>query len=174
MDELKSLFGEGSLTYDEFEQKLAGDTNIKLANLKTGAYVDKSKLDKANSSLGEFQTKYNELVEKTKNYDAEKAELETFRTEKAEREYLGKVTGAKVDSKFAKFVLNEVKSSMADGDKFEDKLAQYVKDNPQYLTTRQGVFKFGTSTPNMEQGSAPNPTVNQTMNEIIRNRNRGE
>lgn len=171
MEELKSLFGEGSLTYDEFETKLS-EGGFKLANLKTGSYVDKAKLDKANSSLSELQSKYNDLIESTKNYEAEKKELEDFRAEKANKDFLDKITGAKVDSKFAKFVLSEIKSSMGENDKFEDVLAKYVKENPQYLTTRQGVFKFGKTSPDLEGGSSPedSKTANQTMNDIIRNR----
>ena len=171
MDELKSLFGEGSLSYDEFSSKLA-ENDIKLANLKTGTYVDKAKLDKANTNYNDLKTKYDSLVESTKNYEADKKELETFRTEKVNRENLDKVIGAKVDSKYAKFVLSEVKSNMGENDKFEDSLAKYVKENPQYLTTRQGVFKFGTSSPDLEKGNAPTnqKTTNQTMNEIIRSR----
>lgn len=170
MDELKSLFGEGALTYEEFESKLA-ENNIKLANLKSGMYVDKSKLDKANTSYNELQAKYNELVENTKTYDADKKELEAFRTEKANRDYIDKIVGAKVDNKYAKFVLSEIKSSMGENDKFDDVLSKYVKDNPQYLTTRQGVFKFGSSSPDLENGKGTETkTINQTMNEIIRNR----
>ena len=171
MEELKTLFGEGSLTYDEFSAKLS-EGNIKLANLKSGSYVDKAKLDKANSSYSELQNKYNELFESTKNYEADKKELETFRAEKVNREYFDKITGANVDNKYAKFVLSEIKSNMNENDKFEDALAKYVKENPQYLTTKQGVFKFGTTTPNLEGGNAPedNKTINQTMNDIIRNR----
>lgn len=171
MEELKTLFGEGSLTYDEFATKLS-DGNIKLANLSNSAYVEKVKFDKVNNKYRELETKYNELETNMGNYEADKKELEAFRAEKVNREYFDKITGANVDNRYAKFVLSEVKSSMQDNDKFEDVLTKYVKENPQYLTTRQGVFKFGSSTPNLEGGSSPedNKTINQTMNEIIRNR----
>lgn len=170
MEELKALFGEGSLTYDEFATKL-NEGNIKLANLKTGSYVDKSKLDKVNSSLSELQSKYDSLVESTKNYEVEKKELENFRTEKANKDFIDKITGAKVDDKYAKFVLSEIKASMGENDKFEDVLAKYVKENPQYLTNGKGMFKFGTL-PNLETGKSleDKKTINQTMNDIIRNR----
>ena len=171
MEELKSLFGEGSLTYDEFESKINENGNIKLANLKSGAYVDKAKFEKANSNYSELEAKYNTLFESTKNYETERQELETYRQEKVTRDELDKITNAKVDSKYAKFVLSEIKSTIKEGEKFDDVLANYVKANPQYLAVRQGVFKFGTSTPNMENnGSGANLTVNQTMNDLIRNR----
>lgn len=171
MEELKSLFGENALTYDEFEAKVNADSNIKLANLKTGMYVDKSKLDKSTSSFNELEAKYNKLVEDTKTYEADKAELEAYKTEKANNELLSQISNAKVDSKYSKFVLSEVKSAMKDNEKFEDVLTKYVKDNPQYLTIRQGIFKTGASTPNLEQGNPNNEkTENQTMNELIRNR----
>lgn len=170
MEELKTLFGEGSLSYDEFASKL-GENNIKLANLKSGSYVDKAKLDKVNTSYSELETKYNALVESTKNYEAEKKELETFRTEKANKELIDKITNAKIDNKYAKFVLSEINSMVDDNNKFDDVLAKYVKDNPQYLVTRQGVLRFGTL-PDLEKGNSPvdNKSTNQTMNDIIRNR----
>lgn len=169
MEELKVLFGENALTYDEFEAKVNSAGNIKLANLKSGLYVDKAKLEKATTSYTELETKYNKLVEDTKTYEADKKELETFKAEKANNELLSKVAGAKVDTKFQKFVLSEVKSSMKDDDKFEDVLSEYVKNNPQYLEVRQGVFKFGASTPNLEQGSSmTEKSINQQMNDIIR------
>lgn len=171
MDELKSLFGDGSLSYDEFASKLA-ESDIKLANLKSGTYVDKAKLDKANTSYNDLKTKYDSLVESTKTYEHDKKELETLRAEKSTNESINKIIDAKVDKKYAKFVLSEIKSTLGENDKFEDALTKYVKENPQYLTTRQGVFKFGTSSPDLEKGNAPanQKTTNQTMNDIIRSR----
>ena len=63
MEELKSFFGEGSLTYEEFSQKLgeAKDT-IKLVNLKTGNYVDKSKNDNFRHTKGCFFMGYKDLM----------------------------------------------------------------------------------------------------------------
>ena len=103
--------------------------------------------------------------------EAEKKELETFRTEKANKELIDKITNAKIDNKYAKFVLSEINSMVDDNNKFDDVLAKYVKDNPQYLVTRQGVLRFGTL-PDLEKGNSPvdNKSTNQTMNDIIRNR----
>jgi predicted nuclease with TOPRIM domain len=68
MEELKSLFGEGSLSYEEFSQKLGEAKDIKLANLKSGNYVDKAKYEKLETSVNEWQTKYSALEESTKGY----------------------------------------------------------------------------------------------------------
>ena len=38
MEEIKALFGEGSLSYEEFSQKLGEAKDIKLANLKNILY----------------------------------------------------------------------------------------------------------------------------------------
>ena len=57
MEELKSLFGDGSLSYEEFEQKLGETKEIKLANLESGNYVDKDKYTK-------LEKKYNDYAER--------------------------------------------------------------------------------------------------------------
>ena len=170
MEELKSLFGEEALNYEQFMAKV-GEGNIKLANINAGGYVDKSKLDKQINSNKDLQAKYDELLKNTENYEAITKELNELKQEKLTAGLMGQIRDAKVDDKFAKFVLGEVKGSMGEGDKFEDALAKFVKENPQYLTTRQGVFKFGSSSPDLENGSkAPAETTNQLMNAIFRKR----
>lgn len=167
MEELKTLFGEGSLTYDEFTAKCQ-EQNIKLANLGSGLYVDKAKLDRTNNSLNELKEQYKALADNTKTYEADMKELLAFREEKANQGFMDKITGAKIDNKYAKFVLSEVKSQVNEENKFDDVLAKYVKENPQFLTTRTGVFTKGTSTPDLESGSEPSKSENQQMNEIFR------
>lgn len=170
MEDLKSLFGEETLSYEQFTEKVS-NANIKLANINAGGYVEKAKLDKQITSNKELQAKYDELVKNTENYEAITQELNSLREEKTNNELAKQIHNANVDDKFAKFVLSEVRSIMKEGDKFEDVLSKYVKDNPQYLTQRQGAFRFfGSSTPNLEQGNQANTkSENETMNDIFRN-----
>ena len=104
MEELKSLFGDVALTYEEFESKLNGASGIKLANLKSGNYVDRAKFEKANQNYTELESKYNQLVEDTKDYENNLKELETLRNEKANSDLIAKIKDAQVDDVFAKFV----------------------------------------------------------------------
>lgn len=175
MEELKSLFGDVALTYAEFESKLNEASGIKLANLKSGNYVDKAKFEKTNQNYAELESRYNQLVESTKDYENNLKELETLRNEKANSDLLTKVKDAQVDDVFAKFVLSEVKSKIKENEKFEDVLNVYVKDNPQYLKSKTGIFKNGTSSPNLENGNAEHiKSNNQFMNDLIRNKSKGE
>ena len=45
MDKLKELFGTEALTWEQLEEKLKDNKDVKLANLSAGSYVDKSKYD---------------------------------------------------------------------------------------------------------------------------------
>lgn len=45
MDKLKALFGTEALTFEQLEEKLKNNKEVKLANLAAGSYVDKRKYD---------------------------------------------------------------------------------------------------------------------------------
>lgn len=51
MEKLKALFGTEALTFEQFEEKLKDNKEIKLANLASGEYVDKKKFDDKVSEL---------------------------------------------------------------------------------------------------------------------------
>lgn len=145
---------------------------VEAINVANGLDVEKykSQYNELAGQLREVENKYNELVEATKDFETTKAELEQFKAEKENNDLLQKITDAKIDERFSKFVLNEIKSGLKDGDKFEDNLANYVKENPQFLTARQGAFKF-SSTPDLEQGKVDEEkTSNQIMNDLFRSK----
>ncbi len=45
MEKLKALFGTDALTFEQLEEKLKDNKEVKLANLASGSYVDKRKFD---------------------------------------------------------------------------------------------------------------------------------
>ncbi len=53
MDKLKALFGTEALTFEQLEEKLKDNKDVKLANLVAGGYVDKGKYD---TKVGELNT----------------------------------------------------------------------------------------------------------------------
>jgi hypothetical protein len=53
MDKLKALFGTEALTWEQLEEKLKDNKEVKLANLSAGGYVDKRKYD---DSVTELET----------------------------------------------------------------------------------------------------------------------
>lgn len=84
--------------------------------------------------------KYKEWQEsqktETEKMQSIKEENEALKRQISELENIKVVANAGVDSKFEKFVFSEV--SQMEGD-FEDNLKSYLKDNPQYLQTKETV-----------------------------------
>ncbi|MBO7221810.1 MAG: hypothetical protein J6V37_02055 [Clostridia bacterium] len=63
----------------------------------------------------------------------------------------------------------EVKSLITDKKDFKTCLAEYLKENPQFVVNVQArnVFQRGSQN-NMTQGSSSAKTTNQKMNELLR------
>lgn len=59
MDKLKALFGTEALTWEQLEEKLKDNKDVKLANLAAGSHISKGKYD-------ELETKYNTANETIK------------------------------------------------------------------------------------------------------------
>ena len=173
MEELKSLFGESSLSYEEFSQKLGEAKDIKLANLKSGNYVDKAKYDKLETSIAEWQTKYSALEESTKGYEDLQTAYDTLKTEhdalitkQEETNKMSLISGANVNPKFAKFVYAEVQSMTDDKKDFQTALDEYLKDNKEFLNTTKGTYV------DLEKGTNQK-TPNERMNDFIRGKRNG-
>lgn len=167
MDELQELFGEESLSYADFTAKL-NEHGIKLANIKAGGYVDKGKYDKLAGEYAKYKQETD--VSKYADYDTIKEELEKLKAEKEEAEYVAKVAEAKVDAKFQKFVVAEVKSLVSDKKDFKTCLDEYLKENPQFVENvqRRGVIRSGSQVSLDEGSGAGAKNINQKMNDFIR------
>ena len=166
MEELRELFGEESLDFATFEQKLS-EIGIKLANIKAGGYVDKNKHEKLVADFNKY--KADNDVSKFADYDDIKAENERLKAEKIEAQYAQDISSANVDAKFQKFVMAEVKGLVTDKKDFKACLADYLKENPQFVVNAQtrNVFQRG-SQGDMTQGGSTAKTTNQKMNELFR------
>ena len=167
MDELQEIFGDGALSYADFSAKL-NEHGIKLANIKAGGYVDKGKYDKLAGEYAKYKQEND--VSKYADYDTIKTELEQLKAEKADAELAKEVAEANVDAKFQRFVTSEVKALVTEKKDFKACLAEYLKENPQFIvnTQRQGVFQKG-SQPNFDDGDKGGaPSTNKKMNEILR------
>lgn len=167
MDELQELFGEESLSYADFMAKL-NEKGIKLANIKAGGYVDKGKYDKLAGEYAKYKQEND--VSKYADYDTLKAELEKLKAEKEEAEFVAKVAEAKVDAKFQKFVVAEVKQLVSDKKDFKTCLDEYLKENPQFVENvqRRGVIRSGSQVSLDEGSGAGAKNINQKMNDYIR------
>lgn len=167
MDELQELFGDEALNYADFSAKLS-EKGIKLANIKAGGYVDKGKYDKLAGEYAKYKQEND--VSKYADYDTLKEELEKLKAEKEEAEYVAKVAEAKVDAKFQKFVVAEVKPLVSDKKDFKTCLDEYLKENPQFVENvqRRGVIRSGSQVSLDEGSGAGAKNINQKMNDFIR------
>lgn len=166
MEELKAIFGEESLDYATFEQRIA-DNGIELGNLAGKKYVATEKYSKLQREFDKYKSEND--VSKYADYEDVKAERDALRAEKADNELAAQVTAAGVDAKFRKFVLAEVKGLVTDTKDFAACLADYLKENAQFIEQpkpQTSFFRGGTSV-NVD-GDISKKSTNQKMNEFIK------
>lgn len=166
MDELKALFGDESLDYTTFEQKLT-ESGMKLVNLKSGGYIDKAKYDKLAGDFTKYKTDND--VSKYADYDSIKAEVEQLRAEKIEAGYIAETAASGVDEKFREFVVSKVKGNVTKDKDFKSCLADYLKENQQFVVQQQPPKYFsGTTSLDISAGNPSTPTVGQKLNKKFR------
>lgn len=174
MEELKALFGDQAISYEEFEKKLAdsGDT-IRLANLKTGMYVNKGKLDKQIKRFEKYKAKNESKEEAEQDMDAQYASLKaeydsmskkyaTLLKKQDMAEKMDLISKANVDKKFAEFVYSKVDPQVSRSKDFQTALGEFLKDNSQYLSASKGTFV------DLQNGNSGTKSPNQRMNDFIR------
>ena len=168
-DGLKQFFGEDGTTAITYEELTRGITEkgIKLADLSLGGYVAKDKYDEQTRKFNDYKAKND--TSKYADYDTIKAELETLRTEKADREYIDKLSAKKVKAEFRKFVLAEIKSAGDSATDFDKAMEKYLKDNPQYVEAEEKKTPFfKSSSAPLDNGSGGAKNENQKMNDFLR------
>lgn len=69
MDKLKALFGDGALTFEQLDEKLKDNKEVKLANLASGGFVDKKKHEDTVAKLTAAQTTIDGLKETVAKFD---------------------------------------------------------------------------------------------------------
>lgn len=169
MDELKELFGEESLDYATFEQKVK-EKGWDLKDFSGGKYVSKDKYTRLQSDFDKFKTEND--VTKYSDYEAIKTELEQLRQEKTDAELAAQVAAAHVGEKFRKFVTAEVKAIATDKKPFAECLSEYLKENQQFVEQAQkpqSFFSRGNSSLDVSGvGTGAKKTTEQTMDDFIR------
>ena len=168
---LKQFFGEDgntAITYEQLSQGIASK-GIKLADLSLGGYVSKDKFDEQTRKFNDYKEKND--VSKYADYDTMKAELETLKTEKADRELMEKLSGKKVKPEFQKFVLSEIKGKVTEQLPFDKAMDEYLNANKQYIAveeTRKPTFFKNSSVP-LENGAGEKKSTSEKMNSMFRN-----
>lgn len=168
MEELKELFGEGSLSYEQFAEKVDG-AKMKLVNLESGNYVAKKKYTDAQTSADEYKTKYDELFAKVGDYDKIKADFEEMNTKYGElqakqdlADKMSLIAKANVQPQFAKFVYSEVKDLTNEEKDFQTALSEYLKKNAQFINGGKGTYV------NLQDGVGTQKSANAIFNEQLR------
>lgn len=169
MEELKTLFGDNSLSYGEFEQKLAeaGET-IKLANLKSGNYVDKAKYEKLEKNYSDYKSKFNEdsansFADLQKQYDEVNEKYADLLKKQDLADKMNLISKSKVDTKFAEFVYSKVIGLTDDKKDFQTALTEYLKDNEQFLVSAKN-----STFVDLQNGGTEKKSANEKMNDFIR------
>lgn len=183
-EDLKELFGENSLSYDDFS-KAVEEKGMKLANLSAGGYVAKSKYDndvKKAKSL-DWKKKYEDLEKSIEGDDGINAKLKNITTErddyKSKYEELNsrysildattKVVNTGIKPEFAKFVASEVLGQVSEDIDFDTALKSYKAKNPQFGTETTVVRKKVGSSLSLDGKEGTNQEeTNKTMNDLIR------
>lgn len=182
MEELQELFGENTLSYEDFT-KAVEEKGMKLANLSAGGYVAKSKYDDDVKKAKEldYKKKFEDLQESIEGNDGVNAKLKNITTERDDykskyealnKKYLmldatNKVASAGIKPEFAKFVANEVLGLVTDTIDFDTALKSYKAKNPQFNTETTVVKKSSS----IDLGGKAQGSENQTnsiMNDLIR------
>ena len=98
MEKLKALFGTDALTFEQLEEKLKDNKEVKLANLASGNYVDKKKFDDKVNELGTANQTITDLQNAAKKFDG--VDIDKLKTDFAnlETKYNTDIEAAKVDS----------------------------------------------------------------------------
>lgn len=182
MDELQELFGENTLSYEDFTKALE-EKGMKLANLSSGAYVAKTKYDddvKKAKGL-DYKKKFEDLQASIEGDDGVNAKLQNITTERDDYkskyeelnknysvlEATNKVASVGIKPEFAKFVANEVLGMTSDTIDFDTALKSYKAKNPQY-NTETTVVKKSSSVDFTGKSQSNENQTNSIMNDLIR------
>lgn len=181
-NELKELFGDKALSYDDFTKAIEGK-GMKLANLSAGGYVAKSKYDEdlKKAKALDYKKKFEDLQTSIEGDDGVNAKLKNLTTErddyKSKYETLNKdysiliakdkVTNAGIKPEFAKFVANEVLGMTSDTIDFDTALKSYKAKNPQF-NVETTVVRKNSSVDLGGKDQTNQSETNQIMNDLIR------
>lgn len=159
---LKDLMGESykeDLTVSDIETFF--NENAKIVNLSTGKYVDKGKLDEANS-------KYKTLAENTKDYEELKNKYNEL-NEKVNKDNQMNIVKKYAKNEFVDYVYFQMKQKNVEPQNLEESVKKYCEENKQYsniVEENQPVNRIFSSI-NLS-GEQPKQTGNDAINQQIR------
>lgn len=98
MEKLKALFGTEALTWEQLEEKLKDNKDVKIANLAAGGYVDKRKYDDTVAELGTANNTIKGLRDTVAKFDG--VDIEKLKKDASdwESKYNTDIAAVKLDS----------------------------------------------------------------------------
>ena len=98
MEKLKALFGSEALTWEQLEEKLKDNKDVKLANLAAGSHIDKRKHDNVVSELNAANETIKGLRETVAKFDG--VDIEKLKKDASdwETKYNTDIAAVKLDS----------------------------------------------------------------------------
>jgi hypothetical protein len=98
MEKLKALFGSEALTWEQLEEKLKDNKEVKLANLAAGSHIDKRKHDNVVSELNAANETIKGLRETVAKFDG--VDIEKLKKDASdwESKYSTDIAAVKLDS----------------------------------------------------------------------------
>ena len=98
MEKIKALFGTEALTWEQLEEKLKDNKDVKIANLAAGSYVDKRKHDDTIAELGKANETIKGLKEAVAKFDGVDVEKLKKDASDWENKYNTDIAAVKLDS----------------------------------------------------------------------------
>ena len=153
MEFLKEVFGSEALTYDQLAEKLKDNDKIKLANLASGEYVSKYRLDDAEKLLAAERAKLEgyDPEWKTKVENSEKLADEKLSAFKLEQAVDGALKNAKVrDNTAVKALLTMDNVKLNDNGELEglsEQLETLKKDKSFLFEPNTKLINYSSATP---------------------------
>lgn len=98
MDFLKNIFGAEALTFEQFSEKLKDNKDVKLANLASGQYVDKGKLDAKITELNTANQTIKDLQDAVKKFDGVDVEELKTSLSNLQKQYDTDISAARLDN----------------------------------------------------------------------------
>ncbi len=138
------------------------ENNSKIVNLSNGGYVSKEKFD-------DIKEKYDTLTENTKDYEDIKSKYDGLVAKQTKDGELATI-GKYVQPDFAEFVHFQLKNGNKLGEKLEDNVKEYLKNNSAYAIPREPIKK-NKVIQTFTETSGTDPVVktnNQKFNDMLR------
>lgn len=156
---LQETFGEEALTFEQFNERLGGNTGIKLVNAADGSFVPKSELDTINSQLADAQANAEKYADFDAQLQAAKDEgVNALNAYKLEVEMSKAFTAANVaDEVSVKANLNMDNVKFDEDGKLtglDEQLNSLKESKPFLFTTPQKKLNLGGSTQGVKGGKA--------------------